>query len=62
MFRDHTKEGLSWDTWNYKSLVIRPSSYTGTEYVCTGVDGARWEAGTSGAGGGVKVKRVGLEN
>lgn len=48
MFRDHTKEGLSWDTRNYRSLVIHPSSYTGTECVCTGVDGARWEAGISG--------------
>ena len=58
MFRDHTKEGLSRDSWNYKSLVIRASSYTGTEYVCTGVDGARWEAGTSGLVGVWKWKEL----
>ena len=48
MFKDHTKEGPSWDTQNYESLAIHPSSYTGTECVWTGVDGARWEAGISG--------------
>ena len=58
--RDHTKEGLSWDTRDYKSLVICPSSHTSTECVSIlGVTG--WGAGTS-AGGGGKAKSIGLGN